>query len=1188
MTDQLSLFGLPAADSPGKREGERPAVHARAAQALPDAEARQRIRTDLTTNLLVEAGAGAGKTTEMVQRMVALVRTGTAQVHQLAAVTFTRKAAAELRERFQTALERELRVAIDDGDLNTAARIDAALREIDRAFLGTIHAFCARLLRERPLDAGLDPGFRETLGAEEVRLRRQFWNLHLERLAADGDDELAGLNDVGLAPQQLFRLFEELVGQPDVQYPAPEADRPNATFIRRRIEELMDRAVSHMPAEEPRDGWDRLQTSLRMLRFHRFVLGWKRDARFLDILAELRPSSFKATRKRWRDGDAAKELERELAALFEDGGAVNALLRQWWAFRYPVALSFARHAAQAYEQERIRAGTLNFQDLLMFAARLLRDSPPARRELSDRYRFLLVDEFQDTDPIQAEVLFLLASDEELDIFEHSPAIDTTDWRPPFASWRHLTPRAGALFVVGDPKQSIYRFRRADMMLYQQVKRRFEQWGESSGRGGVVELTANFRSRKPIEVFVNSIFEQRFPDESSDVQARFAPMRVQARSGGESVGQSQAHSNTDVQGGEPGDSGGSSHSQPAAHAHGGGGAEGVFWYELDDPVNSRVPQLARQDSERVATYIAERVAAGERRPGDFLLLTPNTKWLAKYASALEQRNIPVQVTGAGVGGPDGVELQELRLLLRALADPGDSTLLVAVLVGLFFGLDYEQLVQHATKWAPEGEARSRAPFSFTAEWEAPETAVEHALARLNHYWRLTRRQPADIAISTLVEDLGVLPFAAAGDLGESRAGALLFALDAVRAASLAGDASLAGALATLDAALDEDESEAPLEPGRSDVVRVMNLHKAKGLEAPVVILAMPFGDWSPPPTSRVVRDETGRALGYATVTERKGQNQVVTLAQPGDWDAHAAEEMRFARAEDERLLYVAATRAAQELIISSASNPNSPSPWRSFYDWLRHNTVQIALPQPGRVAREQLTATAGEIRAAIDETAARRHDHARPTYRVAAVTDRKGEVALEEGAAAGGWAAGGTDAAHSRGTEWGTAVHDALQAASRGITGEELRSALRNVLIGLDRPIGTGGEPAELDELVATVEAVQRSAVWQRAHAAQHTLVEVPFAVRFTAEEYARAIGTIAGDGAPAHEIVDGRIDLIFRESDGWVVVDYKSDAAGERIPADLLRRYRGQLALYAFAWERLTGERVKEKALLFTATGILV
>src|SRR5690606_11902821 len=124
---------------------------------LPDHDARERIRTDLDANLLVEAGAGAGKTTEMVRRMVALVRSGRAEVSQIAAVTFTRKAAAELRERFQTALEREFRAALDEREPERAERIDRALREIDRAFLGTIHAFCARLLRERPLDAGIDP-----------------------------------------------------------------------------------------------------------------------------------------------------------------------------------------------------------------------------------------------------------------------------------------------------------------------------------------------------------------------------------------------------------------------------------------------------------------------------------------------------------------------------------------------------------------------------------------------------------------------------------------------------------------------------------------------------------------------------------------------------------------------------------------------------------------------------------------------------------------------------------------------------------------------------------------------------------------------------------------------------------------------------------------------------------------------
>ncbi|MEX0907937.1 MAG: PD-(D/E)XK nuclease family protein, partial [Gemmatimonadota bacterium] len=729
-----------------------------------------------------------------------------------------------------------------------------------------------------------------------------------------------------------------------------------------------------------------------------------------------------------------------------------------------------------------------------------------------------------------------------------------------ASWRHLTPRPGALFVVGDPKQSIYRFRRADMMLYQQVKRRFESFG------AVVELTSNFRSRKPIERFVNDVFERRFPQESTALQARFAPLSVQM----------------------PED--------PAA---------GVLWYELDNPVHGRVPHLAKQDSERLATYISDRIAGGERRAGDFLVLTPTTKWLARYASALEARNIPVQVTGAGVGGPDNVELAELRLLLHALSDPGDPTLTLAVLVGLFFGLDYEQLVQHVEKWRPGIEREVRASFGFTRDWDDAATPVEHALRTLHGFWLLTRDHPADVAVQQIVDTLGALPFAAAGELGESRAGALLFVVEAVRATCVNGDSSLTGALAALDAALDEDESEAPLEPGRADVVRVMNLHKAKGLEAAVVVLAMPFGDWSPLPSSRVVRDETGRALGYAAVTTRKTRNTSVTLAQPADWDEHAAIEEQFRLAENDRLLYVAATRAADELIVACAYNGHSPSKWRSFHEWLVHNAARITLPQSRRAAREELETSADEMRARIARTDAARALHALPTYRAAAVTARK--KVLSEGhrsstadhdpdvqhsgtaAHAGGVAA--------RGTDWGSAVHAALEAAARGADEDELALGCRNILTALERPVDETGEPRELAELLAVVASVRGSAVWQRSTRVERRLIEVPFAVCFSAAEYARiawtagsAVGprtdaVAVADVAKVVELVEGRIDLLFREPGGWVLVDYKSDAAGSAVPLDLLQQYEAQLHLYAAAWERLTGEPVAERVLLFTATG---
>ncbi|HSJ23533.1 MAG TPA: UvrD-helicase domain-containing protein [Longimicrobiales bacterium] len=1139
--DQLSLFSgasAPAEDVADAAAVEPGAGPVSVALALPDAEARRRIVEDLRTSLIVEAGAGAGKTTEMVRRMVALVESGLTDVSGIAAVTFTRKAAAELRERFQTDLERRLRAALDNGDGPVARRLDAALREIDQAFLGTIHAFCARLLRERPLDAGIDPSFRETMGAEELRLQRRFWHEWLERLAVDGDPRLAGLQDVALAPAQVEDLFRELASQPDVAYPAALTERPDAGGVRRRVERAMDVAASVMPADEPAGGWDALQTTLRMLRFHRFVLGWSRDERFLEAVAPLTASSFRVTRNRWDDSETARVVQEELETLFREDGAGHALLQRWWAYRYPIAMEFARAAALAWEEERRRTGVLNFQDLLMFAARLLRDSPAARRELSERYRYLLVDEFQDTDPVQAEVLFLLASDEEPDLFVEGGAAP-----PPFASWRHLTPRPGALFVVGDPKQSIYRFRRADMTLYQQVRGRFD----------VVELTSNFRSRPAIERFVNETFSQRFPERSEPEQAGFAPMRVQ-------------------------------------HVHEPGV---VAWYELDDPVNLKVADLASQDASRLATWMAGRVSAGDRRPGDFLVLTRNTRHLGLYARALERRNIPVQVTGAGVGGTDNMELEELRLLLRCLCDPGDPTLVVAVLTGLLFGMDYEQLVQHA-------ERADGPPFSFTRPWQDPEGPVEEALATLHRYWRMSRTEPADVAVPRMVDELGLLPFAAAGELGESRAGAVLYALEAVRRSALHGDASLHGALDALETTLEESDGEAPLEPGRSDVVRVMNLHKAKGLEANVVVLAAPFGDWSPMPASRVVRDVTGRAVGYTTVCEQRGFGQRVPLAQPADWATHEAEELRFSRAEDERLLYVAATRAVEELVVGCAYNPRSPSPWRSFHPWLRQHGSRLELPQPVPGRRLELEASGADVAATVAAVDQARLEHGRPTYRVASVSERKLELADAEVASAaagnGAGAVGGGEAhepaesaaagavVQGRGTAWGTAVHDGLQYAAQGLAGDALRHACRDRLAALERPLDSKGEPLELGELLDTIAAVRSSPLWQRATASGQWLVEVPFALRLTAREYARISGAAVDevpDDAP-DELVDGRIDLAFREAAGWVIVDYKTDAAGDAIPPALMRRYRAQLALYAAAWEQISGEAVVETSLLFT------
>lgn len=1072
------------------------------APVLPDQLARQRIATDLDVNLLVEAGAGAGKTTQMIERMLALVATERAQVEQIAAVTFTRKAAAELRERFQNELERAIEAARASNDSLLAQRLDYALKRIDTGFIGTIHAFCARMLREHPIEAGLDPDFNEVVEVEEMIMRRHAWSRACERMAHEGAQELRDLVTVGLKPAQLTTLYDSMCDYVDVEFPAPRQPRPDPTAVRERLELLIDQAEALLPQKRPQGGYDDLQRRLRSLVFKRQVLSWNDETNFFDALEKaIGIANARITGIKWRDSvDDAKELHRRFKDFADSNGSPATLLAQWFAYRYPYAITFARKAASYYAEDRFRTGKLNFSDLLIFTARLLRENASARKSLGARYRNVLVDEFQDTDPIQAEILFLLA------------AQDANE-----RDWRKVALRPGSLFVVGDPKQSIYRFRRADIGIYNLVKTRF-----ADGEGELLQLTANFRSTKPIETFVNRVFSELLPENATDQQAAFTPMIVQ---------------------------------KSAKPWHG-------AWCHGFEVATRKHDIISQADADRVATHIAKRIRKGKRQPGDFLLLTNRKATLQVYARALEARDVPVEVSGSAVGLEE--ELHELVILLEALSDPSDPTLTVAVLLGLFFGLDYEQLLAHKVACGTLKDA-----FSFLREKPLPASPVMDALHQLRAWWELSRREPADVAIPRIIEDIGLLPHAAGGDLGATRAGALLFALDAVRAAGIAGDTSLRAAIEAIRVATEAAEAEAPLEPGRANAVRVMNVHKAKGLEAPVVFLAFPTGEWQGTPTIHVERPASGAAVGYVRVEERAEAFSMRTLAQPLDWSARAAAEAEFERAEDVRLLYVAATRAAEELIVSRCIQTEDKSPWRALYPHFEEEQRgELEFRKPP--ARQKLDVDADDIMRRADAVANLRSEAGRATFVTNSVKElaRKSMLRGELLDASMPMLARADIA--PRGTEWGSIVHSALEVAARGADARKLEIACRGLLLDFERPLDTKGEPAELPELLALVEGISRSEVWKRAMRSGTALVEVPFSM------------SEVDEGATT--IVDGVIDLAFREKDGWVIVDYKTDAIAD--PAVWNQRtelYRRQVNLYADYWEQLTGETVVERVLVLTS-----
>ncbi len=1138
------LAAAPAAE-PTSGPHQPPVAYSRPGERFsgdpPDQHARLRIREDLERNFLVEAGAGSGKTTSLVDRMVALVRNRACKVEEIAAVTFTRMAAAELRQRFQVELERaaaRFRPGHPQREL-----LEAAIRSIDRAFLGTIHSFCAKLLRERPLEAGLDPAFREVQETEAHRSRQKSWTDFLKRLATDEDPRLRELNRLGIPPGRLQEAFHQLVENPDVDFvhePAEPPDPGEVAALRTEFDRLLDRAWVLMEGRQPEDGWDSLGKRIRTLLYWRRSLDWQDAAVFFDAVAKVHGVKTKPIQKRWSDMPsgklAAKRLGEDIRRFGAAGGRADRLLRSWWAYRYPVALGVAEAAADACARERKARGEVTFQDLLVLSAKLLRDSPRARRELGKRYRRVLVDEFQDTDPLQAEILLLLASD---------PGANDDDWRS-------VVPKPGALFVVGDPKQSIYRFRRADISLYEFVKRRFASFGE------VLHLEANFRSLEDFGELVQGVFDRNrcFPKQDSDRQASFAPLRARTKG----LGLLAAYS---VSG-------------------------------------TRQAEVAADDAARIASEIARRVAAGERRAGDFMILTRTRRFLSVYARALEDRNLPVEVSGTGVGFED--ELNAFVVLFKCLADPEHELRALAALTGPFFGLTLDRIVRYR-------DGGGRLSIDFEPEGDG---GVAEAIGVLHRWWRLARREPADITAERLVDEIGLFPLAAAGTLGEMRAGTLVYLLDAVRARVLKGDSSLAGAVDAMETALAWDDAEAPLIPGRPDCVRVMNLHRAKGLEADVVFLAAPFGMHEWPPRMHISREEGAQARGTIPLVVSRGFGKDI-IAQPLDWDESKKKEAEFEKAEQVRLLYVAATRAKHELWIARGRGlPGvvKSSPWKAIEDWVAAAAARgegaksrcrcvvvgaLAIDPPSVPDRlDPSTDLAGRTAAASGVVDRNRE----ATYRLETVTARaKGSTAaLERGKAGGDHgragsvgaedAASGTDAhavrtgefhpaplqPDSSGYEWGAVVHDILAAAGEGTQGEVLAQLARDLLVEYERPVDETGAPTELEALLALVESVRSSDIWTRAMASRECHCEIPFAFNRN------------GKGGRS-EVLEGVIDLVFRDGDRWVVADYKTDSGDDPGFADRVGQYRTQVDLYAECWEAVTGEEVGERVLVFTAQG---
>ncbi len=1123
----------------------------RTRRPAPDQDQRDLVLDYLDRNMLVEAAAGTGKTTCITGRMVALLASGRcADVRTMAAVTFTRKAAAELRARFQVTLER----AVRDAAGVERERLARALDNIEQCFIGTIHSFCGRLLRERPVEAGIDLAFEEIDEAADALLRQETWNEYCAWLLAGGNEEtLAELDRLGMSPSDLGGAFDNFAAYPDVAH-WPVGEPRDLDSLVEQAAHAVEQYTAHMAGLAPRlpraCGSDKLIGRYRGIPR---VLSHYDDLRDPRQLAEVLEGWFdKAsgeTQKVWAsEGNFTKQDAKAEGQRWNEfrESVVAPFLRAMREARYGLALDILAGARKLYDARRAERGQLNFQDLLLKAAGLLRDRSHVRRYFGARFTHLLVDEFQDTDPIQAEVMMLLTA---------------TD--PGERNWRRCRPRPGSLFVVGDPKQSIYRFRRADIVTYNEVKQIILS-GEGDGRGLMVSLSANFRAVEPLIEWVNEVFEPRpagagngdqgvmlrFEAAASEESPSYVPLSKGRREGSD------------------------------------GKLSGVFQLFVPQEAGTRDAATAYEadliarfirnaiDSGVTVSRTEEQLAAGITpavTASDFMIITWATRQLSTYARKLQEYGIPHRVTG-GTALNEVEELRHLRTCLDAVARPDNPVPLVAALRSELFGLSDSALFRFKAA-AGQFNYNSSVPASLEpADFEAFEDTFE----RLKKYHLWLSRLPAVSAVESIVADLGLAVLASSRQGGDVQAGSLGKAMELLRGIQR-GTWAAEHLVEFLDGILDPDTTQKydgiSARSHEVGMVRVMNLHKVKGLESPVVFLASAYGEWKFPvelSVDRMGEEVAGNMAVFRVGVGRSPKGPL--LAHPEGWYQLAEGEERFAAAEGLRLRYVAATRAGSALIITErpTGQCSRNNAWKHFAPYLPAGAL---LEDPGEQEAptlEKLTITAKEAANASRDIAGRLARAETPTHDVRAAK----EYALSEPALAP--EAGDRSEARAaeadreptplpgrgeHGVEWGQAIHQLLELA--------MASPETDLLFWAGTLLEENGIVASRAPAAAeTVRSVMSSDIWARARASDRRMTEVPFHV--------------ALDDTTLPTIIRGAIDLVFAEPGGWVLVDFKTDTVGATGEVDALTtRYAPQLWLYARAWELCTREKVSEAGLYF-------
>jgi ATP-dependent helicase/nuclease subunit A len=1109
-----------------------------ASGAAEEAAARQRAATSIGESLVVEAGAGTGKTTLLITRIINLLRSAKVdepprplRLSEIVAITFTEKAAGELKTRLRDVLEtaqttgRLLGQPIPESEQDLWSD---ALQELDRAVVATIHAFCAGMIRERPVEAGIDPGRKTADALTQALLFEEAWLRWREQAYENADDSILAsalslkvkADRGGPADRSVSirDVAESLVNNRDLLefLPAPIDDRAAWNALKPRIDDCvaqLQECLKHTKPTGQPDKASRLASEFleQWAPIHEATLD---QARAILVHNVQIPAEVGGYDKRWRDPAKLEQL-RGLLAVLRDQLLPDAT----GALTHNLMVALANRLSEfveSYECLKRKRELLDFQDLLLIARNMLRSSAEAREYFRDRFRVLLIDEFQDTDPLQAEVVMLLAGSSETEVrgADH-----------------------GRLFLVGDPKQSIYRFRRADIEV-------FDQCTEWVGAERTLRIRQNFRSGALLIRWFNSVFSQLI-EKSQDghYQPEYSPLL----------------------------SGPTADDAPGR----------VVLLPPPEPARGcreTIDQVRYREGCCIALFIQQAIkeewpcsgrTAGIQL-GDVAVLLPQTTGLEQYEEAFRACGLRYHISG-GKHFYQRIEVKSLINVLTAIDNPEDGIAVVGALRSPFFGCSDEDLLRHAANGGT---------FNYRRPRVAPVKPLDEIFQLFDRLHGIRNQRPVAALLLDFFDSTKGLETFLTKPHGEWRVANLLKIVDAARSMSRAEVLTFRGFSRWLRERLVAREEEAEslqAEPGEN-AVRILTIHKSKGLEFPMTVIADLYcGDARP--DDRIIFDRINGRLQL-----RCGPIRTADWREAQQWDLLRAE------AERRRLFYVATTRARDYLVlpvfwrkpneygghsreptglhryleqIPGLLPPEEDMPWgKQWDDALVFDTRGFPpWPSPSQAPRVDYDEWAKNP--AVEKFLIDRADWQRERDALIARAGQSRPVRrAKELAVVPIVAVPRRPSDGAGGHQFGTLVHRLIEF---NMTGRVRAEQLHEIAGPLGLQFGLTEDAAQLACKMAADAA--NTPVGQRLRAARRVMFEVPFTY------------------ADGETIVEGRMDALAEEDDGLLLVDFKTDRVEPGGEAELAACYSGQIQAYASAVRAATGKSVRSSVILFLRTG---